>query len=188
MQATYDHWCKHSGPIAEHLPALRAAAEGLPLAVEFGVQRGCSSSALLMGASRVISCDVQETPDARELEGAAEGRWDYKIQSSLEAPVIETPLLFIDSLHTYEHLRAELARHADAVSDWLIFHDTITYGSIAEAGHGYHAWNHEVGVTVPIEHMGIRPAIDELMIRDPSWRIASHALNAHGLLTLWRAK
>jgi hypothetical protein len=39
---------------------------------------------------------------------------------------------------------------------------------------------------VPTDALGIRPAIDELLIRDPSWRIVAHYTDSHGLLVLER--
>ena len=49
--------------------------------------------------------------------------------------------------------------------------------------------------TVTVKHttdsgshaLGIRPAIDQLLMRDPSWRIMAHYLDSHGLLVLSRA-
>jgi hypothetical protein len=39
---------------------------------------------------------------------------------------------------------------------------------------------------VPLTALGIRPAIDDLMIRDPSWRIVARYTDSHGLLVLER--
>jgi hypothetical protein len=190
LEQIYAENASRNRPSAAHLPRLRALADGCALVVEFGVQEGDSSSALLMGAERVISYDIAETVRARQLAEAAP-HWDYRIQSSLEAGPVECDGLFVDSFHTYAHCRAELDRHADSVRSWLAFHDIGTFGEVGGlmAG-GRQSWDYSqhVGQTVPEEHRGIRPAIDELLIRDPSWRITARFCDSHGLLVLERAR
>lgn len=187
VDAFYERALRSGRAIVPHLPRLRELASGLYMAVEFGVKGGASSAALLMGARRAISYDLAETAEARELESAAEGRWYYRIQDSRLAPPAKCDLLFIDSLHTYAQCRAELERHADGVRRYLVFHDTLTFGSVGAAGEtGRQLWTYTPGASVPQEHLGIRPAIDELMIRDPSWRVAASYSDSHGLLVLER--
>ena len=170
-----------------HLPRLRALAQGCELAQEFGVKQGASSTALLLGAKHVISYDILATPQAQELQRLAGARWEYRIQDSRTAPVTPCDLLLVDSLHTYAQCQAELRRHAASVRRWLICHDTITFGSIGANGEtGAWSWTPQPGVSVPLAHMGIRPAIDELLIADPTWRIAAHYIDSHGLLVLRR--
>jgi hypothetical protein len=174
-----------------HLPRLRALAADVDvtLCVEFGVKQGASSVALLMGAQHVISYDIVETPQARSLQAIAGPRWDYRVQDSRVAVPTPCDLCFVDSLHTYAQVKAELAQHAAYVRKYLVFHDTITFGSIGANGEsGTWIWRQEPGVAVDLAHMGIRPAIDELMIADRSWRIAAHYTNSHGLLVLERAR
>lgn len=188
IEGLYEHYCGCGWAMSPHLPRLRALAEGLDLAVEFGVKRGASSTALLLGANRVMSFDIVETPQARALQQLAGDRWTYRIEDSRKAVVPWCDLLFLDSLHTYDQVRAELHRHAGMVRRYLVFHDTITFGSIGAKGEsGDQLWTYQRGVSVPREALGIRPAIDELLIRDPSWRIAAHYTDSHGLLVLeWR--
>jgi len=158
-----------------HLPRLRALADGLDRAVELGVGVGGSSSALLLGARQVLSIDIAETLEAAELRTIAGDRWEYRIVDSLTTTIGPCDLLFVDSLHTFDHVDAELRAHADAVRRYLVFHDSITFGSVGADG--------GTGQPDPTK-LGIRPAIDLLMIRDPRWRIAAHYLDSHGLLVL----
>ena len=175
--------------MAAHLPTLRELASGLGLAVEFGVNCGGSSSALILGAEHVVSYDVVETPQARELERAAGDRWEYRLGDSRAARFPPPDILFVDSLHTYAQCQAELVAHASRVFRYLVFHDVITFGVIGADGEtGGHLWEYETGVSVPREALGIRPAIDDLMIRDPSWRIAESYVHSHGLLVLERRR
>lgn len=184
----YNHALKmNDGNMGPHLPRLKALAEGLPLVVEFGVRRGGSSSALLLGAQKVISYDVKETAEARMLARVAGDRWDYHVQSSLEAPVQPCDLLFMDSLHTFHQCDGELKRHADVVSRWIVFHDSIWRGCIGEPHLDFRLLRTTFQDTKKREAMlGIRPAIDELMIRDRSWFIVAHHTDSCGLLVLER--
>lgn len=189
LDAHYTAACAKPSAMQPHLPRLRALATGCGLVVEFGVKKAASSSALLLGAERVVSYDIVPTREAERLAAAMPHRWTYRIGDSRTAPVVGCDLLFVDSLHTYEQCHAELLRHANAVERWLVFHDSITFGSIGAAGEsGQHRWIYMPGQAVPREALGIRPAIDELMMRDPSWRIHAHYTNSHGLLVLERAR
>jgi hypothetical protein len=187
LESIYERHCRSGRAIAAHLPKLRELASGLPLVVEFGVKGGGSSSALLLGAERVVSFDLVETAEARELEAVAGERWDYRIEDSRTAEPFTCDMLFIDSLHTYAQVNEELERWASFT--WrLVFHDTLTFGSVGADGEtGRHSWQYVPGQSVPLEHLGIRPAIDELMIRDPSWRVVYSTPESHGLLVLERA-
>lgn len=189
LETAYQQHCQRQTAIAPHLPRLRALARGLDDVIEFGVRHGASSSAWLLGAAHVTSYDIVSTIEARQLESIADGRWTYRIQSSLEAVAQFCDLLFLDSLHTFAQTDAELRRHADLVSRYLVFHDTITFGVVGAAGEsGRQSWNYSqhVGESVPTAHLGIRPAIDDLMIRDASWRIMERSSRSHGLLILAR--
>lgn len=184
----YAAHCRTSTAISPHLPRLRELAEGCEVAVEFGVKRGASSSALLMGAKTVVSYDVEPTKEARELEAVAGERWSYRIQDTRTADIPAPDFLFVDSLHTYAQVQAELEAHADKVRSVLVFHDVTTFGEVSAVGEtGRQAWQYVPGGgSCPIQHIGIRPAIDALMIRDPSWRIAARYTDSHGLLVLRR--
>ncbi len=188
VEALYNGHCqstRHS--TACHLPRLRQYATGCDLAIEFGTRHGASASALLLGARRVISYDLEDSAHLPALARAAGARWTFRQQDTREAPVTPCELLFLDSRHTYAHLAAELARHAKAVTRWLIFHDTMTFGSIGAAGEsGCPSFQLGRGETIPRSEYGIRLAIDELQIRDPSWRLVAHHPESHGLLILER--
>lgn len=187
LEALYHEHVERKTAISAHLPRLRALASDCHSVTEFGVKKGASSVAMLLGANRVTSYDIIETPDARRLQMIAGDRWDYRIQDSREATPDRCDMLFIDSLHTYAQVKAELDRHARWVGRYLVFHDTITFGSIGADGEsGRHLWAYQPGQMVPREALGIRPAIDELMVEDDSWRILVHYTDSHGLLVLYR--
>lgn len=187
LQSRYEVDCRGGTAIAAHLPRLRALAEGLEVAVEFGVKRGASSCALLLGAHRVVSYDVVETREARALQAIAGERWDYRLEDSRTADVPECDLLFVDSLHTYAQTKAELEAHGNKARRFLVFHDVTTFGEVAAVGEtGAQAWTYVRGQSLPLQHRGIRPAIDEFQIASPEWRIAARYVDSHGLLILSR--
>ena len=188
IEAFYAHQLQQKNrAMTPHLETIRAYANRCEVAVEFGVKHGASSSALLMEAGHVISYDILETPQARQLQRIAGDQWEYRIEDSVAAIVPPCDLLLVDSLHTYAHCNAELNAHADRVRRYLLFHDVTTFGEVgAEGESGRQSWTYVTGQSVPAEHTGIRPAIDFLMIRDPSWRIEARYTHSHGLLVLER--
>jgi len=175
--------------MAAHLPRLRMLSAGLELAVEFGVKRGGSATALLLGAQRVISIDIKPTREAQQLQQIVGDRWDYRICDSRTAQISECDLLFLDSHHSYAQVSTELEAHGHKVRRYLIFHDSITFGSIAAASeNGKQAWTYTPAQSVPQQFLGIRPAIDLYMAQDDSWRVKSHYVDSHGLLVLERRR
>jgi hypothetical protein len=186
LEALFAQHCQGRTAMARHLPYLRALAEGCDLAVEYGVNRGGSTTALLLGAQRVISLDILNVPARRQLAPLADGNWTFLQADSTKYPLPECDLLFIDADHTYNSVKAEL-QHADQVRKYLAFHDTLTFASIGAAGEsGALRWTPVTGQSVPWEHLGIRPAIDELMIRDRSWQIKYSSWESHGFLVMER--
>ena len=188
IEALYERHCRENHGISMHLPTLREYASRCDVAVELGCRKGCSATALILGArSLAVSYDITETPQARDLQRMAGKRWSYRIEDTRTADVPACDMLFVDSLHTYAQVDAELKAHAGKVRRWLLFHDTMTFGSVgADVETGKHSWTPRPNESVPMEHMGIRPAIDALLIRDPAWRIIDHKLYGHGLLILER--
>lgn len=156
--------------MSAHMAKLRELATGLDHAIEFGVRGGASTSALLLGAQRVTSYDVRETQRARELEKIAGPRWTYRLQDSKIAPVEPCDLLFIDSLHTFRQCDAELKRHGDSATTYIVFHDTVSWGERGERG-----------------EVGISPAIDAFLARDQSWKVFYQTPASGGFLALVRS-
>ena len=178
VESLYEKYCSESRASSPHLPTLRRYAARCRSCAEFGVKDGASASALLLGCpGPVYGFDIKETSAARKLQSLVGKTWVYTICDTREAVLPECDLLFLDSMHNYDHVRAELEIHAEKVRKYLIFHDTITFGSVGaldESG------NPASGT------LGIRPAIDELMMRDRSWFIERHDYHSHGLLVLER--
>lgn len=117
-QAAYEQ----AGDIWVHLPTLRWLAHHHDRVTEFGVRNGASTIALLSGNPTLTSYDIEPCPNHDLIAAAAPG-WTFHQESTLEAVIDETDLLFIDTLHTYEQLSAELDRHAGKVTATIALHD-----------------------------------------------------------------
>jgi hypothetical protein len=157
--------------IIEHLPKLRALASACKLVVEFGVFRGASSVALLLGCpGYVYSYDVRKQPEVDEIARASNGRWVFRLADSATAAIPACDMLWIDSWHTGEHLRAELDNHAHMVNRWIAMHDTETFGHRGEDG-----------------SPGLWGALQDWLAEHPEWRLAEHYTNNNGFTLLERA-
>lgn len=174
--------------MSPHMPRLRDLATDLDV-VEFGVKRGCSTIAFLCSARSVWSVDLvpPRPTDMTAWLTAAGDMWSFHQGDTRTITIPPCDLLLVDANHTYASVAAELTQHADKVRRYLVFHDSLTFGSIgADAETGRPLWIATPGHSVPPFALGIRPAVDELMIRDPSWHIVAHYTDSHGLLILER--
>lgn len=173
------------GDTAEHLPTLRALAadEGrsivhapAPQVVEFGVRGIVSTWALLAGRPLSLASVDIVAPPAAELAEVVRCAdeigtvFEFVHASTLELDPVDCDVLFIDTLHTYAQLKAELTRHAGGVREFIAMHDTETFGARGEDG------------TEP----GLRAAIDEFLTAHPEWEIVHDVANCNGLVVLER--
>lgn len=162
------------GDLHEHLPTLCRYASQCTHVTEMGVWRVCSSWALLAaGPKRMISYDVIRHVEVDDLErlGKTVCDFEFRQQNVLDVDIEETDLLFIDSLHTYTQLSAELAKHSPHVRKWIILHDTVTFGA------------HGQDESVP----GLWAAVEKFVADSGGvWRIAEHFTNNNGLTVLSR--
>ena len=127
--------------IGEHLRTLHALAKlpGVRHITEFGVRDALSTAALVSALpARQVSYDVDLGEKVRALHARAQAACagaalvDFRLVEAdvlAAAPIEETDLLFIDTLHTGEHLLAELRRHAHRVARFIVLHDTAVCGA-----------------------------------------------------------
>lgn len=168
------------------LDRLRKLASECDLVVEFGVRKGVSTFALLLGAKRVISYDLYTNKNVSDLKIMAGDHWRFIQQDTLKAEIPKCDMIFFDTLHTYTHLKKELIRHGHKARKYLVFHDTITFGiQGADGATGAYIKGWEKGVFDPDNH-GIRLAIDQYMVDNRQWFIKYHWPHSNGLLVLQR--
>ena len=156
---------KNCSDIFEHLPILKDIASEVDRITEFGVRGGCSTVSLLMSnPKKMDSFDKNiNCPSAQVkrlcMEYALKHNIDFSFHygDTLDVEIEETDMLFIDTTHTYNHLKAELNRHAEKVSKYIICHDTVLVPDMMKA-------------------------IDELS----KWKIKYHYENLYGLTIIER--
>ena len=141
---------------------------------EFGVGR--STWAFLHARPKVLRCyDIlsrdgadatgRGTDLAREERLAEEVGIDFRFTpgDTLTLTIEPTDLLFIDTHHVYEQLRAELERHGDKASKYIVMHDTTICAA------------------------GLWPAIEEFLAARPrTWRLLERWEHDNGLTVLRR--
>ena len=156
--------------ISEHMPRLLDLASKCKHVTEFGVRSGNSTIAFLsgLGPDGVLVSYDRNQPNIPELDHDA--RWyPHEADTGRMQAIARTDMLFIDTLHTCAQVEAEL-RHAAQVEHWLVFHDTVLFGSCDEGQPG----------------PGIVHPIFEFLAANPWWKVAAHYANNNGLLILER--
>jgi hypothetical protein len=161
-----------------HLPVLEWFASHCGHVTEFGTRDGRSTVALVAGCrGEVHSYDIVRTAFARQFADVAKPcRWFFHQASTVDEtiPVSSPELLFVDTLHTYDHVARELALHGRKASRYLAFHDTYTCGERDRSGPDPRA-------------PGIVPAIEEFVARHAGDYDTAYRTNAgNGLWVLRR--
>lgn len=165
--------------INEHLLTLKRYAARCNDVVEFGVRGAVSTWALLAGRpKRLRSFDIvhpdQCGGDLAALERAADAagiEFSFTQASDLDIEPVKTDLLFIDTLHVYDQLTAELRLHAPTVRLWIIMHDTTTFGERGEVA----------------GQRGLWPAVKDFLAGEGrAWQVSVKYPNNNGLTVLER--
>ena len=176
INSKYQMNCMSRTDINEHLPTLKRYAEKVDHITEFGTCTGQSTSALLAGnPKKFITYDIYERHNPTLLLSLAKAAgidFSFVAGDTREVTIEPTDLLFIDSAHNFADLQKELKLHGDKVSKYLIFHDTVTYGT-----------HDEIGGDGP----GLLPAIEEFLRDNPQWSILEDFANNNGLRVLTKA-
>lgn len=164
----YENKCRQNSDINEHLPTLKKYAEKCDHITEMGVRWVTSSWAFLAAnPNKMISYDLAKHGNVGALEHqAAEANIDFTFiaANTKEIEIEETDLLFLDTEHSYDQVKAELELHAPRTRKYVIFHDTVTFGTRGMDGKN-----------------GILPAIDEWTAEHPEWVLEEHFENNNGL-------
>jgi hypothetical protein len=157
-----------------HMDVLKDYASRSPKIAEFGVYDCTSTWALLAGRpSKLTSYDITRRPEVFDVEKAANecgASFEFVLADSVSVDIGPVDLLLIDSLHTYEHLSNELRINAQNVSQFIILHDTETFGHTDETYTGRGLW----------------PAVEEFLQSNPEWKILHRFTHCHGLTVLTR--
>jgi len=167
----FEYLHKTQSDINEHLPVLRDLASECETVVEMGVRYCVSTWAFIEGmkGGNLISIDIKHPSkyggDLKAVEKACHNKkinFMFYEASTLEIEIPEVDMLFIDTDHTYEQLKGELARHGNKVKKYLVFHDTVSCET------------------------ELMPAIEEFMKANKKWKIKEHYKFNNGVLVLER--
>ena len=173
IEALFDEDCAADTEIRGHLSLLRKLSALCEEVAELGTREGRSTVALIAGGPRrVSSYDQHECPRRPQIADAALAagvRWDFHLGDSRRADLHPVDLLFVDTCHNLAHTSEELGRYAHLVRQYLVFHDTETYG-----------WRGDDG------REGVWQAIARLVKTTRQWRLLLHREESWGLTVLER--
>ena len=136
LEELYIRRCYTRHNIDKHLPLLRHLGSQCETITELGSDIGFSTCAFLAAKPKHLRCvDVFIRPELEEVTQWAPKGTKVLLEegSSLEVEPRPCDLLFIDTLHTYDQVRAELERHGDTAAKFLVFHDTVSFPEIVPA-------------------------------------------------------
>ena len=125
IAAEYLIRCAQNSDISLHLPFLYESAQGSTV-IELGVRTGNSTAAFLAAGADVWSADT-EAPAVPE-QWHENPRWHFLCGDDLNPDILdglpaEVDVVFIDTVHTYDHTLAELRAYAPRAR-LVLLHDT----------------------------------------------------------------
>lgn len=172
--------------IHEHMPVLKAYGEQCESITEMGVRGGASTLALIMAEPKsLISYDIHSTREIENIMRFSEEAIGHQfiVADCLTVDIEPTDLLFIDTLHTYNQLTAELNRHEAQVEKFIILHDTTTFARVDEGiyGHASDLIKNQV-----VTKRGLRTAMEDFLEENKNWEIFEDLTNNNGLTILRR--
>ena len=187
VEENYNILVKTPSDINEHLPVLKKYAEQCDHVTEMGVRYVVSTFALVLAKpKRLVSIDLFHPSHYGDnvrlyaIQNYATQNninFEFVLGDTLKIEIEPTDMLFIDTLHRYGQLKAELERHVKNVKKYLVFHDTTSYENTDE-GHYYQTPHLDTSKT------GLWPAIQEFLDSNTEWEIAERFINNNGLTIL----
>jgi hypothetical protein len=136
IKTKYLNQINTSSDINEHIETLYEYSKDCSHITEMGVRWVSSTWAFVYAApQKIISYDIIKSDNINEvLDLTKEYGINYSFEEKdvLNIEIEETDILFIDTLHTYNQLFAELNLHASKVKKYIILHDTVTFGEVDE--------------------------------------------------------
>jgi hypothetical protein len=175
--------------INEHFPAIIKYGSECDTITEMGVRAIVSTWGwLACGPKKLISYDMHDPSkwggDIQSVYDTARAYnldFEFKIADVLQVTIEETDLLFIDTWHAYDQLKAELKIHSDKVKKYICFHDTTSYEYADENPAHENTWEGESS------GKGIWPAIEEFLEESKGvWVLKERFKNNNGFTVIER--
>lgn len=197
-QYTIHH--EKTSDINEHLPVLRQLASESSSVLEIGVRSVVSTWAVLLGLSEnqlntrsYIGLDLESPPVdkinlAKSLAASNGISFKFLIENDMDTDLAVTgkvDMLFIDSLHTYCHLRYELNKFSNNVKKYIALHDTSDpWGTVDDTE--YHGNFSEYNSEFDCSKKGLWMAVQDFLQENTNWELFKRYENNHGLTVLKR--
>ena len=177
--------------INEHIPTLIEYASECEHITEMGV-RAITSTWAFLGAApkKLISYDIENPSkwgaDINMVYEVAKQyglNYEFRKENVLKIDIEETDLLFLDTWHAYNQLKAELEKHSSKARKYIIMHDTTSYEFRDEPLTSENAWEGELDFG-----KGLWAAITEFLDSNNEWVLHKRYTNNNGLTILKRVK
>ena len=177
--------------INEHIPTLLEYASECDTITEMGV-RAITSTWAFLGAApkRLISYDMEDPSHyGSNIQTVYDVAKQYGLNFSftkadvLKIDIEETDLLFLDTWHAYDQLKAELERHSSRAKKYIVMHDTTSYEYRDEPLTSENTFEGEKS-----SGKGLWPAITEFLESNNEWELHKRYTNNNGLTILKRIK
>jgi hypothetical protein len=177
--------------INEHIPTLIKYGSECEFITEMGVRAVTSTWAFLGAApKKLISYDIEDpsyfgSSIQSVYDIADQYGLDFKFVKAdvLKIDIDETDLLFLDTWHAYDQLKAELERHSSKARKYIIMHDTTSYEYRDEPLTSENTFEGEKSA-----EKGLWPAIQEFLEGNQEWELHERYKNNNGLTILKRIK
>ena len=123
--------------------------------------------------------DIQSIYDTAEVYGI---NFEFVEANVLEIEIEETDLLFIDTWHHYNQLKAELKKHSHKVKKYICFHDTTSYEHKSEPTTSENAFREEL-----VWDKGLWDAVTEFLDNNKdTWKLKERHTNNNGFTIIER--
>jgi len=202
IDAHFEQLSRSESDINQHLYTLKEYAKRCESITELGTRSAVSTVALIAARPKSLRChDLLRHENVQELEDAANALGiDFKFfeENDLYSDnIIESDMIFIDTMHTYKQLAMELFLFADKAKKYLVFHDVFYFGRRDQPCFAAHEFQLAQNLEFPNpalndfyktlgDHQGLMPAIEQFLSAHPEWKIIDLNVFNNGLMVLGR--
>jgi len=193
LEQKINQLCQTPSDINEHIPTIIKYGQECDHITEMGVRDILSTWGWLASApkQKLISYDlynpsrwggdIQSVYDTAEAYGL---NFEFVEASVLDIEIEETDLLFIDTWHHYNQLKAELERHSHKAKKYICFHDTTSYEHKSEPTTSENAFVDELNW-----NKGLWDAVTEFLEKNKdTWKLKERFTNNNGFTIIERIK
>ncbi len=175
--------------INEHIPTFVKYASECDHITEMGVRAITSTWAFLGAAPKKLVSYDMENPShyGADINVVYEVAKQYGLNYEfIQADVLtidieETDLLFLDTWHAYDQLKAELVKHNSKARKYIIMHDTTSYEFRDEPLTSENTFKGDKS-----SGKGLWPAITEFLEENDNWELHERFTNNNGITILKR--